>query len=69
MSIVSKDYTVVKKKSVILYADMVIMKGKGCEGTVSCICKKADDILVTEKREILSFTLNQNISTSLTDNL
>lgn len=69
MSIVSKDYTVVKKKSVFLYTGMVIKKGKGSEGTVSCICKKADVILVTEKREILSFTLNQNIFTSLTENL
>lgn len=49
------------KKSIFLYVDMMIKKGEGSEGTVSCICKKTEDILVTEKTEIQSFTLNQNV--------
>lgn len=41
-----------KNVSISHFTDMIIKKGEGSEGAASCICKKTDDNLVTEEREI-----------------
>lgn len=40
---------------------MITKKGEVSEGTVSCICKKTDDIFVTEERDMQPSRLNENI--------